>query len=491
MTTTRDAVPFLDGFVGLRLPDAVDAARCEALIAAIEQRGFAATGGAYPADYRDNDRLVFDDDALAAALFAAARDRVPATLVEDGATWHLVGFNRRFRACRYRDGQRFCVHRDGAFVPTDELRSWLTFQIYLDDGDRFTGGRTRFYADRGGARLLAAIAPVRGTAIVFDHRAWHDGEPVTAGTKMVLRTDVMYRRGDAARAVDPRRVIGRHRGYVWSVIARADGALASAGRDGTVRVWGRDGSSRATHDLASGSVTALAESRDGRLWCGTRGGRLFVIDDVARLVAGELDELGAVLGLRAFAGGVALASSRGDVMTFDADGAPRRRVRAHQGWAWAVVPAGDALISCGDDGNVVRIDREGATHVIASLGARLRAIARTTTGELLVGDGDGVVTRLDRDGAIVDRVVAHDAVITALAVGPDDRWISASEDQRVICWRDNVRAGEWTSDDFVTSLAIVSDGVVCSGYDGAVWSTPIAPISRIAPEFSNDARSLA
>ncbi len=471
MPGTADVIAFLPagGPIGLRLPDAVDAASCAALVDAIERRGFDATGAAYPADYRDNDRQVFDDDALAAALFAALGDRLPRQLIEDGHAWDLIGLNRRFRACRYRGGQAFCIHRDGAHVASDEQRSWLTLQIYLDDGDAFTGGRTRFYADRAGASALAAIAPAVGTAIVFDHRAWHDGEAVTGGTKRVLRTDVMYRRGAPIAAVAapgaPRRVLGHHRGYVWCVIARRDGTLASAGRDGHVRVW-RD--SPEHHAVARSSVTALCEAADERLWCGTRGGDLVVVDGEGphRIAT----DLGAVLGLAPFDGGVAVASSRGEVIAFDPGGARRWSTAAHRGWAWAIVATPDGLRTCGDDGRVVAIDRHGDPRTLAALDRRLRALAGAASGELLVGDADGGVTRLTADGAPTDRLQAHDAIVTALAIGPDGTWASASEDDRVRCWRGAEPIASWTAADFVTTVAFTAGGALAgAGYDGAVW----------------------
>jgi hypothetical protein len=92
----------------------VEPAWCDARIAELACR---ATTGAYPAAYRDNDRAIVDDDALAAWLFERVRPHLRTELSLDGARWELVRLNRRFRACRYRGGQAFCIHRDGAYVP--------------------------------------------------------------------------------------------------------------------------------------------------------------------------------------------------------------------------------------------------------------------------------------------------------------------------------------------------------------------------------------
>jgi hypothetical protein len=55
-------------FIGWLLPDVVPPARCRELVDELARRGFAATGERYPDEYRNNDRLVFDDAALAEAL---------------------------------------------------------------------------------------------------------------------------------------------------------------------------------------------------------------------------------------------------------------------------------------------------------------------------------------------------------------------------------------------------------------------------------------
>ena len=76
------------------------------------------------------------------------------------------------------------MHKDG---PTLEngLRSELTLLVYLNEG--FEGGETDFRD--------FAIRPATGMALLFIHDTWHEGAEVTAGTKYVLRSDVMYGSG--------------------------------------------------------------------------------------------------------------------------------------------------------------------------------------------------------------------------------------------------------------------------------------------------------
>ena len=132
-------------------------------------------------DIRNNERVVFDDVELAMTLFARARSRLPETMLSR----RPVCANERFRAYRYGPGQRFKAHYDGAFVRDQNEQSLLTFMVYLNDG--FAGGETAFLD------LERVIAPRTGTALFFQHHLLHEGREVTAGTKYVLRTDIMFR----------------------------------------------------------------------------------------------------------------------------------------------------------------------------------------------------------------------------------------------------------------------------------------------------------
>jgi prolyl 4-hydroxylase len=160
-------------------------ALCQHYIAMGEEIGFAPSevnfqGGSRRAeDIRNNDRVIFDDPALAASLFERASALLPAYI----GNWKLSGFNERFRYYRYGPGEYFKWHRDGSFAKSPDEVSCLTFMIYLN-GD-FEGGATEFKTE--------FVTPMEGTALVFPHKLPHQGVDVINGTKYVLRTDVMYR----------------------------------------------------------------------------------------------------------------------------------------------------------------------------------------------------------------------------------------------------------------------------------------------------------
>lgn len=130
-------------------------------------------------DVRNNERLIVDDHGWAANLWARVSGVFEQIL--PGA----VGVNERFRFYRYRPGQYFKDHFDGAFHrPATFERSVYTLMLYLSDVEE--GGHTRFYD----AELT--VAPMTGMACAFVHQQLHAGETVVRGLKWVLRTDVMF-----------------------------------------------------------------------------------------------------------------------------------------------------------------------------------------------------------------------------------------------------------------------------------------------------------
>ena len=131
---------------------------------------------------RNNDRIILDDPGRAEGLWKRVSTHVPPRMGQ----WEACGLNERFRVYRYKPGQQFKPHFDGAFVrEPDREQSALTFMVYLNDD--FAGGTTDFLDhDR-------SIRPQTGMGLFFDHAVLHCGREVTRGVKYVLRTDVMYR----------------------------------------------------------------------------------------------------------------------------------------------------------------------------------------------------------------------------------------------------------------------------------------------------------
>lgn len=128
--------------------------------------------------------------------------------------WEPVGLNPALRFISYETGGELVVHYDAGFDPGDgEHHTLMSLVLYLTDCDPFSGGATRFIRDRQlelpyaqrdfsdwdreahATEVLASISPVRGRALLFDHRLLHDSQPWQgAAPKVIIRTDIMFRR---------------------------------------------------------------------------------------------------------------------------------------------------------------------------------------------------------------------------------------------------------------------------------------------------------
>ncbi|MCX4239976.1 prolyl hydroxylase family protein [Paraliomyxa miuraensis] len=140
-------------------------------------------------DVRNNERIMWDDEAEARAILEALRARLEATGQALPPTFRggaLVGANPRLRIYRYRPGQRHGAHWDTEVeLDGGAILSRMTLVVYLNDG--FSGGQTRF------PELDATVSAKPGRALLFQHRLLHEACAVEHGTKYVLRTDVLYR----------------------------------------------------------------------------------------------------------------------------------------------------------------------------------------------------------------------------------------------------------------------------------------------------------
>lgn len=166
------------------IDNVLNASECEALITHAESQGFEIAtintrhGPEIDRDFRNNERVIADDRALARDLWRRVRDAVPPFLSGRQAR----GLNERFRYYRYHPGQKFAWHTDGSFRRENGEASMLTFMLYLNEG--YTGGETVFTG--------AQVRGRTGMVLVFEHALTHEGAEVTSGTKYVLRSDVMY-----------------------------------------------------------------------------------------------------------------------------------------------------------------------------------------------------------------------------------------------------------------------------------------------------------
>jgi WD40 repeat protein len=423
------------------IPNFLSADECTALKGRMAQVSRADSD--YPPSYRNNQRIVFEDGALARQLSDRLRTRLGGDLEFPDA--QFLGINPRWRGCRYNVGERFNLHQDGVFHVDHETRSRLTFMIYLDDASDFCGGDTEFYeggpGTPGAQQLIARVRPQLGALIVFDHALWHAGAEVSAGMKHILRSDLLYR-DRASNSTST-----AHQGYVFTLAHLGDNDYASGGRDGSIRLWqsaqDRLQAVLKVHQQSVLKVIALA----GQRLAAISRDRSFSIWHwpSAQLLAHEMGAFAATpLDLIALAGN--------DLLISDASGAlsrwrltPQRvtcvqRQSFEHGWIWSLraLTDGSFLMAC-EDGSCLHLDAHLEVLSLIQLGAPLRCVAvnaspNAGTSRYFCADHAGFIHVLAlNSGQLVRQHFwrAHDAAIRCLDFDARGLLCSGGEDNRL------------------------------------------------------------
>ena len=105
------------------------------------------------------------------------------------------GLNARLRFLKYAPGDYFRQHQDERYeVPVGQPKegdtSLMTLMLYLNEPTE--GGETNFLCAGGGQGM--SVKPTTGLALLFDHDHLHEGVTLVSGSKVCIRTDLMYTR---------------------------------------------------------------------------------------------------------------------------------------------------------------------------------------------------------------------------------------------------------------------------------------------------------
>jgi len=159
---------------------------------------------------RKSGRIIWDDRALAERIWGRVQEYVEdieylsgvhcADIlgngpVKRGETWRMTRLNERLRFLKYGPGEYFQPHCDGQYITDDKReKSFFTLHLYLneaDEGNDLKGGSTEFHSMTMHKSLK--VDPKVGRVLIFQHAyLLHSGEKVTSGTKITMRTDIMY-----------------------------------------------------------------------------------------------------------------------------------------------------------------------------------------------------------------------------------------------------------------------------------------------------------
>eukprot|EP00929_Paragymnodinium_shiwhaense_P062825 TRINITY_DN31382_c0_g1_i1.p1 TRINITY_DN31382_c0_g1~~TRINITY_DN31382_c0_g1_i1.p1 ORF type:complete len:923 (-),score=153.83 TRINITY_DN31382_c0_g1_i1:448-3216(-) len=160
-------------------------------------------------------RLRLCEELLEPLQIDEARERFPGCR----GRWQACGVNPLFRFIKYDHGGVLLPHYDNQHILGEFCRSLKTVVVYLTED--YCGGETEFvdssHQGGGGAgivcgddamaykyagwtrmatypEIVSSVTGVRGSAIVFDHRLLHQSTELRRGEKIVLRTDLFYKR---------------------------------------------------------------------------------------------------------------------------------------------------------------------------------------------------------------------------------------------------------------------------------------------------------
>ncbi|MGO9472411.1 MAG: NB-ARC domain-containing protein [Rhodomicrobium sp.] len=387
-----------------------------------------------------------------------------------------------------------------AALPDGRLASGSADAVRLWDA-RTGAELARLEGDAGGVRALAVLADGRLASGSWDKtvRLWDaktgtelaqlEGHSDNVGALAALpdgrlasgSSDKTVRLWDTKTGMELVRLEG-HSEEVNVLAVLPDGRLASAcgdilSYDLTIRLWDtKTGTELGRLEGHSHGVLALAALPDGRLASGSVDNTIRLWDAKSTKELGRLEgHTSTVFALAALSNGrVASSSSDNTIRLWDAKSTKELiRLQGHTGLVRALAALPDGrLASCSDDDTIRLWDTKTGIELARLAGKSVWALAVLPDGGLASGCGsllsNEYTIRLcdGKTGAELARLDGHSGRVFALAVLPNWRLASGSEDLTVRLWDARTGAelarleghGGW-----VNALAALPDGRLASG----------------------------
>ena len=414
----------------------------------------------YPEYYRNNDRLVEDNQVLGKELFSKMQQFKELRNVFPN---QLNGLNERLRLCRYQKNQAFNKHQDGVYYPNEYLESKYTFLLYLNGIEDFSGGETLFYTAKSDEIPVKSITPKKGTLVVFDHRIWHQGAIITEGNKYILRSDVFVNRNKHAT---------HHDGYIWSLLKLNEQQFISCGRDTKVKVWNKQLQLQNVFKPHSKSVLKIVQlsnnefiscSRDFTLkkW-GLNGAILDSIVLNEMILSIKVNQVTQML----FAVGTS-----GTLYIFDYKLQLQKSIIVHDNWIWdvAIHPNG-IIITCGEDGTIK------ITNIVTK---DVKCLYRGTepifclhikeNGTLYAGSKSGTLIKIDIVSQKTSKTKLHNDSIRSI-ITQHENVLTCAEDNSVKSYnfKTNQKSIIAKSDNFIQDIICLGNTIYSAGFDGLI-----------------------
>ncbi|WP_299619911.1 2OG-Fe(II) oxygenase [uncultured Tenacibaculum sp.] len=300
----------------------------------------------YPTSYRNNERQVIDDETYSTSLFNEIKNYIPNNIKYSGISkkesgeWILKALNSRIRVCRYLPNQYFNKHLDGVHYISDDMQSKLTFMIYLNGKEDFSGGKTLFFDTKNSIHPFKKYTPEKGDLIIFDHNLWHSGEIVLDGIKYVLRSDIIYQKINSSITRKEIPFSEGHLGYIWNITKFNDNLITS-GRDKKIKVWSNKGEKRTEIAEHKNSILKVIVLNKNTIVSASRDATINILklhqNDSFELFNKIKHHKSTILSLcKIDDSSFFSADAEGIVNQIDVNGKLIKSLKAHKEWIWDI-----------------------------------------------------------------------------------------------------------------------------------------------------------
>jgi len=456
---------------------------CHELLASVHKQGFQTANDKYPKTYRNNERFQRDDTDLAAELFDQCKKLLPKQLKIDNRDLHLAELNSRLRYCKYSVGQKFSIHQDGVFYKNKRQYSVLTFLLYLNDSDKFTGGETKFYLDQHGKLSLANYRAKTGDVLAFEHDIWHSGGEVEFGNKYILRSDFIYE-DVSNKQTGQDKELGNtisdsdkhHRGYIWKIASLPNQLIATASRDRSIKIWNYSLELQQRLDCHENSVLDLSQNLNGDIFAVSRDGfmsRWVKTNEQYQLNFKVDTKHPCALSIHVLKdGNIVTTGSDNIIKLWNQEGKALVSSQVTNDWQWQVFELNnEQLVSVCADGCVYfwkLSDLSLIKIVNLDLGAARCFVANKKY--LFVGYENGLLAVIDlTDFKIIKKWQAHNGTVRDILLF-NDSLFSCGEDNMVNRFDifGKVKTTLCHHSSFATSLTRVRNNIFSVSYDGRI-----------------------
>lgn len=471
------------------VPSLFNQTECEELLSSEVKQSFQKAISNYPTYYRNNDRLVVDNEILSKKLFEKVKPYLPETIntnskiQSENGLWTLSQLNNRLRFCKYSANQYFHRHLDGVHYRSETEQSKLTFMIYLNSASDFKGGRTLFYKTKETKEIWASYIPKKGDLIVFDHNVWHEGEVLEQGEKFVLRSDILYSKFTETIIRQP---FEGHLGYIWQLLKFDNSTILSGGRDKEIKVWNSEGVLIQTLQGHNNSILCIEKLNAKYFVSGSRDRNIIVWkkNEFEKFELAQIIKIHSALLLsicRLTDDTFASTSGDNTIKICNLNGQILRSFTEHTNWVWQVIKLSDEIIVTSSEDNTIKIwniNLEKSIKTIDTGSPTFCLTFNTKLRHLICGDLNGVITirTFTEEFEIINKriIKAHKGIIRKIKIISDDLIASCGEDNKVRIWNIDNNDCKLTIEhqNFVQSLELIEDNLLLSAsYDGTIKKT--------------------